>query len=57
MVKSGGGNQDESIRNHDNYVYNHYVSPPPSLEDKYTEFLKTEPPRFSNTTDPMEADD
>jgi hypothetical protein len=57
MVKSGGDNQDESIRNHDNYVYNHYVSPPPSLEDKYTEFLKTEPPRFSNTTDPMEADD
>lgn len=32
------------------------MSPSPTLEDKYAKFLKTEPPRFSNTTDPIEVD-
>ena len=57
MENTKGGNQDKSHENSDNYGYNQDGSPFPPPEDKYAEFMRTEPPTFSNTTYPLEADD
>jgi hypothetical protein len=57
MENPNGGNQGESYENNDNYGYNQDVLSFPPSDDKYAEFMKTEPPMFSSTTYPLEADD
>jgi hypothetical protein len=57
MENQGGGNQGESYDNSGDYGYNQDgLSYPPS-NDKYAKFMRTEPPMFSSTTYPLEAED
>jgi hypothetical protein len=57
MENQVGGNQGESYENGDDYGYNQDgLSFPPS-DDKYAEFMRTEPPTFSSTTYPLEDED
>jgi hypothetical protein len=57
MENPNKSNQGESYENGDDYGYNpNALSFPPS-DDKYAEFMKTEPPMFSSTTYPLEAKD
>jgi hypothetical protein len=51
MENQEGGNQGESYENGDDYGYNQDVLPP--SDDKYAEFMRTEPPMFSSTTYPL----
>jgi hypothetical protein len=51
------GNQDKSNDDSYNFGYDQYVSPYPNPEDTHTKFWNTEPPRFSNTMDHLEAGD
>jgi hypothetical protein len=55
MENHEGGNQGESYENSGDYGYNQDVLSYPPSDDKYAEFMKTEPPMFSSTTYPLEA--
>jgi hypothetical protein len=57
MENPNGGNQGECYENNDDYDYNQDVLSFPPSDDKYAEFMRTEPPTFSSTTYPLEADD
>jgi hypothetical protein len=57
MENQEGGSQEEIYENSGDYGYNQdRLSYPPS-DDNYAEFMRTEPPMFSSTTYPLEAED
>jgi hypothetical protein len=57
MENREGCNQGKSYENNGDYGYNQDVLSFPPLDDKYAEFMRTEPPMFSSTTYPLEVDD
>jgi hypothetical protein len=57
MESPEGVNQRESYEKNDDYGYNQDVLLFPPSDDKCAEFMRTEPPTFSSTTYPLEADD
>jgi hypothetical protein len=56
MENPEGGNPGEGYENSDDYGYNQDVLSFPPSDDKYAEFMRTEPPMFSSTAYPLEAD-
>jgi hypothetical protein len=57
MENQEGGNQGESYENNDDYGYNQDVLSLLPSNDKYAEFMSTEPTTFCSTTYPLEAED
>jgi hypothetical protein len=57
MENQEEGYQGESYENGDDYGYNPDALSFPPSDDKYAEFMRTEPPTFSSTTFPLEAED
>jgi hypothetical protein len=57
MKNPNESNQGESYENSGDYGYNQDALSYPPSDDKYAEFMRTEPPMFSSTTYPLEAKD
>jgi hypothetical protein len=60
LIKNQGrhrSNQGKGYENNDEYGYNQDVLSFPPSDDKYAEFMRTEPPMFSSTTYPLEVAD
>jgi hypothetical protein len=55
MKNPNESNQGENYENSGDYGYNQDALSYPPSDDKYAEFMRTEPPMFSSTTYPLRS--